>query len=335
MKKQIIAAAVAATMTSVALADISITGATKINYTNSEYDSGKTDNAVTNETDVKITGKNGDTTVVINLEMDDAGSNAHDASAAATGGLDVEDVYMTTKVGDVAIKVGDWDNGNNFIRGSSRTNNQLQLNTNVGPVSLQYNSGHQTADDKITVGTDLGPVAVKYVKQNAAGSSDERYEDYELTASTNIQGVGIAYHLDSNEKANSDKTSLELTGKLGDVGVKFVSIEADSAASADGDTWAGDFEDTTSGGYKKQLGADIMAVEFSTTMAGNTVKWIHTEVEADTNVSSTADADNNKIIVTRPLASGATFEATYTTMDVKGDTANSGDTLDLELSVKF
>jgi hypothetical protein len=333
MKKQIIAAAVAATMTSVALADISITGTTKINYTNSEYDSGKTDNAVKNETDLKVVGKNGDTQVVISIEADDAADNADGAVAK---GLDLEDVYMTTKVGDVAIKVGDWDNGNNFIRASGRTNNQLQLNTNVGPVSLQYNSGHQASDDKITVGTDLGPVAVKYVKQNSTNStSTARYEDYELTASTNIQGVGIAYHLDSNEAANADKTSLELTGKLGEVGVKFVSIEADSAASADGDTWAGDFEGTTSGGYKKQLGADIMAVELSTTMAGNSVKWIHTEVEADTNVSSTADADNNKFIVTRPLASGATFEATYTTMDVKGDTANSGDTLDLELSVKF
>jgi len=320
-------------MTSVALADISITGTTKINYTNSEYDSGKTDNAVKNETDLKVVGKNGDTQVVISIEADDAADNA---DAAVAAGLDLEDVYMTTKVGDVAIKVGDWDNGNNFIRASGRTNNQLQLNTNVGPVSLQYNSGHQASDDKITVGTDLGPVAVKYVKQNSTNStSTARYEDYELMASTNIQGVGIAYHLDSNEAANTDRTSLELTGKLGEVGVKFVSIEADSAASADGDTWAGDFEGTTSGGYKKQLGADIMAVEFATTMAGNTVKWIHTEVEADTNVSSTADADNNKFIVTRPLASGATFEATYTTMDVKGDTANSGDTLDLELSVKF
>jgi len=320
-------------MTSVALADISITGTTKINYTNSEYDSGKTDNAVKNETDLKVVGKNGDTQVVISIEADDAADNA---DAAVAAGLDLEDVYMTTKVGDVAIKVGDWDNGNNFIRASGRTNNQLQLNTNVGPVSLQYNSGHQASDDKITVGTDLGPVAVKYVKQNSTNStSTARYEDYELMASTNIQGVGIAYHLDSNEAANTDRTSLELTGKLGEVGVKFVSIEADSAASADGDTWAGDFEGTTSGGYKKQLGADIMAVEFATTMAGNTVKWIHTEVEADTNVSSTADADNNKFIITRPLASGATFEATYTTMDVKGDTANSGDTLDLELSVKF
>jgi len=303
MKKQIIAAAVAATMTSVALADISITGTTKINYTNSEYDSGKTDNAVKNETDLKVVGKNGDTQVVISIEADDAADNA---DAAVAAGLDLEDVYMTTKVGDVAIKVGDWDNGNNFIRASGRTNNQLQLNTNVGPVSLQYNSGHQASDDKITVGTDLGPVAVKYVKQNSTNStSTARYEDYELMASTNIQGVGIAYHLDSNEAANTDRTSLELTGKLGEVGVKFVSIEADSAASADGDTWAGDFEGTTSGGYKKQLGADIMAVEFATTMAGNTVKWIHTEVEADTNVSSTADADNNKFIITRPLASGA------------------------------
>jgi hypothetical protein len=301
MKKQIIAAAVAATMTSVALADISITGATKINYTATEFDDATTTNAVKNETDVKITGKNGDTTVVINLEMDDSGSNAHDASAAATGGLDVEDVYMTTKVGDITVKAGDWDNGNNFLRGSTRSNNQLELGTTMGPVGITYWSGHGASDDKITLKTDLGGVGLKYVSQA---------KDSELVASANLAGIGITYHMDNNDTANTDKSSLELTGKLGDFGVKVVQIDTDSGAVADGDTWAGDFEDTTSGAYESHEGADVTAIEVSTNVAGNGVRFIHTKVDALAGSTSagSADADANKVVVTRPLASGATFK---------------------------
>ena len=329
MKKQIIAAAVAATMTSVALADISITGATKINYTNTEYDDGTTSNAVKNETDVAITGKNGDTTVVIKLEMDDSDSQSSSSqtgsSHSAGTGVDLEDVYMTTKVGDLTVKAGDWDNGNNFLRGSDRVANQLQVNGSIGPVGVQFNSGHGASDEKVTVSTAVGGVNLKYVTQA---------KDNEIVASTNVGGVGVTFHLDNNDAANTDKSSLELTGKVGDMGVKFVQIDTDSGATAHGDTWAGDFEGTTSGGYKYQTAADIMAIELSTTLAGNGVKLIHTAVDADAAVGG-RDADNNKLVVTRPLASGATFELTYTSSDVTGVAAESGDSLDLELSVAF
>jgi len=322
MKKQIVAAAVAATMSSVALADISITGATKINYTATEYDNSVTSNAVKNETDVKITGKNGDTTVVISIEADDADNGS------SYSGLDLEDVYMTTKVGDITVKAGDWDNGNNFLRASSRTNNQLELGTTMGPIGITYWSGHGDADDKITLKTDLGGVGLKYVSQA---------KDSELVASANVAGIGVTYHLDNNNTANTDKSSIELTGKLGDFGVKAVRIDTDSGAVADGDTWAGDFEGTTSGAYESHEGADVTAIEVSTNMAGNGVKFIHTKVDAlaGSTSSGSADADANKVVITRPLASGATFELTYTSQDVSGNTAESSDSLDLELSVAF
>jgi len=322
MKKQIVAAAVAATMSSVALADISITGATKINFTATEYDDSTTTNAVKNETDVKITGKNGDTTVVISIEADDADNGS------SYSGLDLEDVYMTTKVGDITVKAGDWDNGNNFLRASSRTNNQLELGTTMGPIGITYWSGHGDADDKITLKTDLGGVGLKYVSQA---------KDSELVASANVAGIGVTYHLDNNDTANTDKSSIELTGKLGDFGVKAVRIDTDSGAVADGDTWAGDFEGTTSGAYESHEGADVTAIEVSTNMAGNGVKFIHTKVDAlaGSTSSGSADADANKVVITRPLASGATFELTYTSQDVSGNTAESSDSLDLELAVKF
>ena len=320
MKKQIIAAAVAATMTSVAIADISITGSTKVNYTAKDFDNNTSSNAVTTEHDLKFTGKNGDTTVVISMEADNA-----DSANAGTS-MDIEDVYMTSKVGDINLKVGDWDNGNNFLRASSRTNNMLEASTSFGPIGVTYSSGAGTLTDKVTVKTDVQGVGLKYVTQQ---------EDSEVVVSTNVAGVGITYHLDNNKQANTDRSSLELTGKVGDFGVSFVSIDTDSGAKADGDTWAGDFEDTSTGGYKYQNGADIDAIMLTTSVAGNGVKFIHTSVDADASVASTRDADNNKIVVTRPLASGATFELVYTSQDVTGSTSETQDTLDLELAVKF
>jgi hypothetical protein len=71
MKKQIIAAAVAATMTSVAFADVSITGSTLVNYTYTDKDDNTSSNAVKNETDIVIVGKNGDTSVTASIAMDD------------------------------------------------------------------------------------------------------------------------------------------------------------------------------------------------------------------------------------------------------------------------
>jgi len=302
MKKQLIAAAVAATMTSVAIADISITGATKVNYTTTDYDNNTSANAVKNETDIKITGKNGDTTVVIALEMDDSDSataSEQEGTGATGTGVDLEDVYLTTKVGDVALKVGDWDNGNNFVRGSDRGQNKLNASTTIGGLGLSFDSGH-AGTDKVTVSTEVGGINLKYANQ---------VKDNEVTVSTTMGGIGINYFGDLNNAANTDRQSVELSGSFGDVGVKVVSIEAESAATITSDSWAGDFEGA-SGAFDLEAGMDVMAVQLSTQMAGNKVAFTHTSVDKDT---KTADKDRtiNKVVVTRPLASGATFELTY------------------------
>jgi len=326
MNKKIIAAAVAATMTSVAIADVSITGATKVNYTTTDYDNTTSSNAVKNETDLKIVGKNGDTQVVIGIEIDDSdsGSAGEQEGTAPTGsGVDLEDVYMTTKVGDVAVKVGDWDNGNNFVRGSDRGLNKMNLSTNIGSLGLSYDSGH-AGTDKVTVSTSVGGFDLKYANQ---------VKDNEVTVSTTMGGVGINYFGDLNDTANTDRQSIELTGSFGDVGVKVVSIEAESAATITSDSWAGDFEGA-SGAFDLEAGMDVMAVQLSTTVAGNKVAYTHTSVDKDT---KTADKDRtiNKVVVTRPLASGATFELTYSDVEEDATAANSYNQLDLELSVAF
>jgi hypothetical protein len=87
-------------MTSVAMADISISGNMKVNYTNNDNNSAVT-NKVNHEANLVLAGKNGDTSVHIEMALDDS---ANDASQATTVGL--EDVHLTTMIGDVKLKTG-------------------------------------------------------------------------------------------------------------------------------------------------------------------------------------------------------------------------------------
>jgi len=316
MKKQLLIAAVAATMTSVAMADISITGATKVNYTTVDFD-GTTDstNNFTHAVDLAITGKTGDTTVVVKLgNIEDAGGT----------GINIEDSYLTTKVSDVSIKAGTWDNGNNALRASSRATNKLSASTTMGGLTITGNANSDT--------TGMGQ-SVK-----VAGSASGVTASYEDTASgetiklsTAVAGVNVSYLAINSDTAASDRNVIEVSGKVGGMGVKVAKATADASASISGDTWMGDFEGNTgTSAYLLSAGQDVTSIEVSTSMAGNTVKFRNTSVDdvAGENMSF------NKIILTRPLANGTTFEATYTDLD-DSLAANDSSTLDLELAVKF
>jgi hypothetical protein len=326
MKKQILAAAVAASMTTVALADIAITGSTLVNFKNTQYDDStkQSGNAISTEHNLKIVGKNGDTAVTMTFEMDD--SESVTSGKGSTGAVQSEDLYLTTKVGDVAIKVGDWDNGDNTWRGSSRTNNQLELSSTIGPVGVTYASGAgEILKDKITLKTDLNGYAVKYVTSG---------KDSEFGLSGSVAGVDFDYYSDDNDAADEDVQSVVIGTKLNNVGLKVASITADSGATISGNSWAGDYEDEAAGTVAKlAAGMDVTAVELSTDIAGNAVKFRH--IEADKDTSSSEDRTWNKLIVTRPLASGATLEVQYVDAEFTGSTAQSYNLLDLELGVKF
>ena len=332
MKKQIIAAAVAASVSSVALADISITGAAKVNYTNVDVETASTPdtNKFTQETDIKIKGKSGDTEVVINFgggSLDNTLSTSDSRSGSATNQMNVEDVYVTTKVSGVSIKAGTWDNGNNELRGSSRADGKFQAGTSIGGLNLGLLTGSNGASqEEFTVGTNLGGVALSYTKKTAGET---------VKASTTVGGVALKYLGLPSDTANSDRTYVEASGEFSGVNVKVGKASADSAARLDGDTWLGDFEGNTSGDTMYlTAGQDIFGVELSTSMAGNKVAFRNVSVDDATTGGSAHDTDINKIIVTRPLASGATFELTYTDTD---DAQSGKDTsaLDLELAVKF
>jgi len=335
MKKQIVAAAVAATMSAVALADISITGAAKVNFTNTDSGvAGTADtNVFTQETDLKIKGKSGDTEVVINLgggafdgdSLVNTTATKNDTAGGEVDGegnqVNVEDIYVKTKIGDVTVQTGTWDSGNNELRASARKAGKFKASTTVSGVDVSMSTSSAGASaEEYGIGTSLGGVRLDYVKKTAGET---------VKASTTIGGIGLKYHAEQADATNSDREYLEVSGKIGDISVKVGQATADSSATIEGDTWMGDFEGAT-GAYDLSGGQDVTTVELKTAIAGNTVAFRNTKIDG----VASEDTDFNKIIVTRPLASGATFELTYTALDDQVD-ANDSDTLDLELAVSF
>jgi len=317
MKKQLLIAAVAATMTSAAIADISITGGAKINYTNTDYElATKNDaNAFNHDIDLTIVGQSGSTKVVMVI--------ADETADAGDAGFDLEDRYVSSSVGDVNVKVGAWDNGNDFVSDSARNDGKFSANTTVGGVKITYDAAN-VSDESVTIAGSMGGVNASY-KQETAGE--------EIKLSTTVAGVSLAYHADNSDTANSDKSSIEVSGEVSGIKLAYVQIDADTSASIGGDSWAGDFEvaDSDTGAYQLSNGQDVTAMKISTSVAGNTVAFTRTDVDG----KATEDTSINKFTVTRPLASGATFEATYTSIDDDGSTTTDADILDLELAVKF
>ena len=320
MKKQLLIAAVAATMTTVSMADISITGGAKINYTNTDYElATKNDsNAFNHDIDLKIVGQSGATKVVVVMA---------DETAETDSAFDLEDRYVSSSVGDVNVKVGAWDNGNDFVSASSRADGKFSANTTISGVKVVYDAAN-TSDEAVTVSGSMSGVNASY-KQETAGE--------EIKLSTTVAGVSLAYHADNSDTANSDTSSIEVSGEVSGVKLAYVQIDADSAASIRGDSWAGDFEMSTNvdasvaSAYDLSVGQDVTALKASMAIAGNTVAFTRTDVDDVTGEDTTI----NKFAVTRPLASGATFEATYTSISDDKSTTTDADILDLELAVKF
>jgi len=315
--KKLIAAAVATSVSAIAMADISITGQLKTNFTHTDYQSTSVNDSdgFSTEGDLKIKGKSGDTTVVMNF-------GGIDTSSGSTASFNPEDTYVSTKVGDVNIKMGSYDNGNNELRASTR-NTRFNATTEMGGFKLSYLNGNgaDSQNDEVGISTTLGGVSVGYTAKDGGET---------IKASTSVGGVNVKYLGLPSDTANSDRQYIEVATTLGGVGVKFGKAEAESAKAIDGDTWMGDFEGA-SGAYALSNGQDVTAVELSTSMAGN--KVVFRNVNIDDVASS--DTSFNKVIVTRPLASGATLEVTYTDLDDDGSSTTDSETLDIELAVKF
>jgi len=293
MKKQLLIAAVAATMATASMADVSITGSAKANVNNGN---------ASIESDLVVTGKSGATSVVAKISLD-SGMNAGTASSTVTDAI-VEDLYVTSSFQGVNIKVGEYRSGASELdHTSSAATQRYNLSTSMGPVSIAYEA---TADNHdLTLGGEVAGVSVKHkMKKN---------DDSETWVSGSFSGVNVAWNQEHTDTGDLNDTAITVSTEMNGVTATYVAIDAESTAVVS-DGYIGKFALGTAN-------TEASAFGLKTSVAGNTVQFKAIEIN---------DVDSTKVILTRPLASGATFEATYNDSDT-----DSEDYLDLELAVKF
>ena len=309
MKKQLLIAAVAATMTSVAMADVSIIGSGKLNYTNTDNQTANDSNAFTTDLVLEIVGKSGDTSVHFKEEFNDANG---------TDGMNMKNAYMKSKIAGVNVQAGSWYGSDSLLGNGGAGNGKFSADYTIEGVKIQYEAQNDS-DESVTVSGTVGGVSLSHEVFQSNGTSNS-----DTKVSGSVAGVGIAYRTIDSDTATNEKESLEVNYTTNDVTLTYAEVDVNSTGTTTSDAFFG---------TQASAVGDMSGFGLKTALAGNTVQLKSYKINPD-NASGSKDNDYIKFVVTRPLASGATFEATYTDKDDTNGTADS-ETLDLELAVKF
>jgi len=333
MKKQIIAAAVAASVSAVAMADVSITG--NANYEWFSTTTGSNNAVYTADTEVNLSvkGKSGDTGVVLNMEFNEDHGGAN---------LDVEDMYLTTKVGDVSVKGGHWSSGTTALGGEidhgGRSTNKLDLGYTAAGWKLGYQQSGSTVDNDSSTITASGNVAGVAVSIKEA-SDTATY----LGATGSLAGIDYRLENKDADAANSDVFFADISTKVGGATVGYTVLDADAAGKiTEGDSGIfglsvnhvdGDLTSGTSGNANNHCNVATGAkqIRISAPMAGNTLSAKIGTIEDG--LGSGSDLDFTELKLTRALASGATLNIVYD--DYDDTTSTSKEVIEIDLSVKF
>jgi len=310
MKKQLLIAAVAATMTSAAFADISISGAAQVNWLNTDTTGADSVNTITHDIDLKVTGKSGDTTVVMDIQ------NTNAAGGDANGNeMNVKNASLATSILGANVKMGTWYGSDSMLGNGGQTANQMSVDYSMSGVKVQYEFA-AAGDESVTVSGTVAGVAL----------SHESYQDGD--SNTVVKGTfgGVtaeyrSFEQDIETAGATDKNSLTLSTEVNGVTLTYAAIDVDGTGLTSTDAFFGENADLNEA---EGFGA-------STSIAGNTVTVKMYDIK---DVSTQADDSTTKIIVKRDLASGATLEVTYADTDM-GDARADKETLDVELRVSF
>jgi len=324
MKKQLLIAAVAATMGTAAIADISITGNAKYEYFNKD-DAGTKSNYTNTEANLIVKGQSGDTSVVANFELNGNGDDQ----------IDIEDMYMTTKVGDVTVKAGSYASSTSGILGEidngGRADDKVTLTTTLGGAKVYVgNSGSAGATGSINnnmfagVSMDVAGMTVQ------AKKVDEDTDAFGIAGS--FGGVDVRLEQKADTAANGDVTFGQVSTSTNGIDLSYAWIDADKAGKVtEDDSAIFAVEMATAGGTAITTATGNAQLTAKTSVAGNAVTFKTGSVEKG--IDASTDLDYTQISASRALASGATATVTYTDKDASAST--STETLEIDLSVKF
>ena len=319
MKKQLLIAAVAATMTSAAMADISISGDAKFEYQNVETTGVAINvNQTNTEVNLKLRGQSGDTSVVVDVASD--GNSA----------LVVEDQYLTTKVGDVTVKAGNHTTGTSSILGEidegGRSNNKVTLSTTLGGAKVYVGNGGSSTGS--TGFTTINNNMFAGISMDVAGVTVQAKKVNDTEDAFGVSGdmSGVAFRLEQKQGtgSNTDVVFGNVTTDVNGISLGYAWIDADAdSLIAEDDSAIFAVENAGSGDSNSQFTASTSVQGNKVTLKAGTVGF----------KAATLDRDYTQVAVSRSLASGATASVTYTDKELT-DTTDS-QTFEAELSVKF
>jgi len=324
MKKQLLIAAVAATMATVSIADVSITGNAVANWTSIDTANVNNTAQFNHDIDLTVAGKTGDTTVSVTVANETTG-----ATNATDTALDVENAFMATKIMGANVKIGQWSGADSNMANGTRSAGKFSADYTVSGVKVQFEDQSE-GSSSVTVSGSVAGVSVSHETfQN---------DDTDTSVSGSFGGVNATYRSVEEDVVaagtvnGNDKVSFTLSTDVQGVTLSYVDVDVDGSAWATSDDFFGTFDGTGTNTINQAQGFAA-----STAMAGNTVTLKSYDIKPLS--SATKDDSYTKLVVTRPLAAGATFEMTYTDKDggvAASDVAVADvKTLDLELSVKF
>jgi len=274
MKKTLLAAAVASA-TSFAMADISITGDAKFEYDHNDTGTSSSNTSNT-EMHINFAGKTGDTEVVAKFELDTAGDNG--------AGIDLEDNYITTKIGDISVKAGNYASGTSGLLGEieegGRATNKVMLGYKVGGVDFYIGNKDNASSEAANSGT----IAVKgntTTTTTAVGTA---------SATTPVTAVTSATFTSTADAADGDTTldNNMFAGAKFSVAGQNIEVKKNSDTK---DSWG--IKGSVSGiNYRYEASdddtdGDTSYVEISTKVAGVTLQYAALDADATAGLEET------------------------------------------------
>ena len=314
MKKQLLIAAVAATMGTAAMADISITGNAEYKYTHTDNsNTNATTNGATTEVNVKMKGSHGDTTVYLDQEFTLSGD--------ADNALDIENMYLKTKAGPLSVTAGNWAGSTSAntgeIKDNARSSNKISVSAPAGPLKVGFWTTPGTGtSDGFTISGSVAGVNI------GLKEASNQYTDINVSGEI----AGVSYRLDNYdaEAATDDAFYGMVSKEFNGVTLTVNHIEAKKGATLTEDDGVFDAFDGDDVTYK------ITRVAAGMDIAGNAV----TVAMQNSTEDNGADNDSVKVTAVRTLAAGMVVKGTFQSADnvtATGDT----DTATLELDVSF
>jgi len=266
MKKQLLIAAVAATMSVSALADISITGAASATWTQTDYDAvAKANTQVyANDMDITITGTSGATTAAVSIDISD------DLVSAG-------DVVVTTALMGVDLTVTE-DGGAV----------DMSAVTTVAGVTLTFADSNADANGSIKGAMTIGGIDAS-VKQAKTATT--------TTVGGDLGGITATFTNVANDGTNKDTNNIVVTGDVGDVALSLTSHSAEASAAA---SWDADASGEASGAKESDAGTILSA---TMDLGGNSVTVTSTNTTLNTaqaldtlSIEGTRDLDSGALL---------------------------------------